>query len=403
MLELEEAVARILTVMPPVQSERIPLMSAHRRVLTGTVHSRIDLPPFDNSAMDGYAVRANDAGAASAATPVRLRLVGKVAAGETFSTQVDAGCCVRVFTGSMLPAGADCVVMQEDTRIDDPAKPSEITLLEPGRAWENIRLRGEDIRVGAPLATEGQTLSAGILSLLSAAGETQVDVGRRPVVGLVTTGSELQEPGQPLSAGRVYDSNRIGLATLIQSVGGQPVIFPIVVDTLSTTVDALSQAFTQCDLVITIGGASVGDLDFIKPALSRMGAQLDFWRVAIRPGRPFLFGRLQGKFLFGLPGNPVSALVTFLLLVRPALLCWQGSKNSELPSYAGKLSEPLTNPGLRRWFVNVRIGPGGAVSSAGAQGSHILGSFAAAQGLVEVAPKSTLPEGSTVAVRVWEL
>ncbi len=402
MLELEHAVARILATVPPPQRENLPLHQAHGRVLVESVHSPVDLPPFDNSAMDGYGARAEDLSAANAQAPVRLRLIGRVAAGGSFPGDVSDGTCVRLFTGSQLPRGANCVVMQEDTRIEHD-QPSEVLVLEAARTWENIRLRGGDVRAGMTLAPAGQALNAGYLCLLAAGGVAEVAVGRQPIVGLIATGSELQAAGQPLGPGQVYESNRHGLAALIHSAGATPVLFPVVPDTLKDTEQALSKAFSQCDLVVTAGGASVGDLDLIKPALANLGGELEFWKVAIKPGRPFVFGRSQGKLLFGLPGNPVSALVTFLLLVRPALRRWQGAKQTGLPEFSGVLAEPMSNPGSRRHFMRVRFDGTGGVCLAGAQGSHVLSSFAGAQGLVDTPPRTTLPGGSPVAVKVWEL
>ena len=400
MLELEEAVGRILARVPPARPEEVQLNQAHQRVLLESVAAPVALPPFDNSAMDGYAGRSRDIEGAQADKPVALRLAGRVAAGETFSGEVAAGCCVRVFTGSALPAGADCVVMQEDTRVEAD-NPSEILVLERALPWENVRLRGEDIRTGTSVGSGGEVLNAGRLSLLAAVGVSKVIVGRQPVVGVMATGSELKEPGQPLDEGRIYESNRVGLSALIRSAGAQPLVFPIIADTMESTTGAMSEALERCDLLVTVGGASVGDLDLVKPALEQIGARLDFWKVAIKPGRPFVFGQAGEKLIFGLPGNPVSALVTFLLLVRPALRRWQGSQDTVLPGFAGVLSEPLTNQGARRHFVRVRVTGEGMIGSAGAQASHVLSSFAAADGLVEVPANTTLAVGSRVRVLTW--
>jgi molybdopterin molybdotransferase len=228
-------------------------------------------------------------------------------------------------------------------------------------------------------------------------------VGTRPVVGIVATGSELQDPSQSLSPGHIYESNRAGLAALVRAAGCKPLVFPVVPDNLELTLSALSDAQNQCSMVLTVGGASVGDFDLVKPALAHLGGQLEFWKVAIKPGRPFVFGQVLAKPLFGLPGNPVSALVTFLLLVRPALRRWQGATDTELRRVSGVLGQPISNPGSRRHFVRVCFAAEGVVQPAGTQASHLLGSFAAAHGLIDVPPGSTLPTGSVVAVRIWEI
>ena len=351
--------------------------------------------------MDGYAVRATDVASATPTAPVRLRLAGKVAAGQVFPGEVTAGTCVRLFTGSPLPPGADAVVMQEDTCVDSNA-PGEVLILAQARPGENVRSRGEDVKCGSPLAEAGELLSVGRIGLLAAAGVARFRVGRQPLVGLLATGSELIEPGRPLEPGRIYESNRAVLAALIRRAGAVPKVLPLVADVLAETSRALTDAFNQCDVVVTSGGVSVGEMDFLKRAFEQIGGKLEFWKVAIKPGRPFVFGRLRGKLLFGLPGNPVSALVTFLLLVRPALLRWQGATDVSLPAHSGVLAETLANLGERRHFIRVKVDSLGKVRSAGIQASHVLSSLAAANGLVEVPAGTTLPAGSTVTVLRWE-
>ena len=397
MLELDDAVAHILAAVPPAQNESVSLDQAARRVLLETILAPIDLPTFDNSAMDGYAVRAADLESARADAPVPLQVVGRVAAGEQFAAPLASGCCVRIFTGSPLPSGADAVLMQEDTRPDSNS-PNRILSLDRVKPRENIRFRGEDVKAGKTLAESGTVLHAALLALLSATGLVQVQVGRRPVVSLLATGSELQEPGTALAPGRIYESNRLMLAELVRSAGGGPQVLPLVKDELSATKAALERAFGACDVLVTSGGVSVGELDFVKQAFQACGGRLQFWKVAIKPGRPFLFGRWGEKFLFGLPGNPISALVTFVLLVRPALLRWQGAASVGLPAHGGILGEPLRNDGSRRHFVRVRIDSQGQVYSTGIQASHVLSSMACADGLVDVPPQTTFEAGKLVQV-----
>jgi len=221
-------------------------------------------------------------------------------------------------------------------------------------------------------------------------------------VGILATGSELREAGQPLEPGQIYESNRAALAALIRCAGGNSMVFPLVPDSLAATRLSLEEALNHCDVVVTCGGVSVGEMDFVKPAFEESGGQLGFWQVAIKPGRPFVFGRRGNRFLFGLPGNPASALVTFLLLVRPALRRWQGAAEIALPTHAGVLVEPLANPGDRRHFVRVSVSQAGQVRSAGAQVSHVISSLAAANGLVDVPPRTTLLAGKTVQVMRWD-
>ena len=401
MLELEDALNRILSAIQPLEHETVALTDAADRVLWEPIISPVDLPRFDNSAMDGYAVRAADLAAASAEKPASLQVRGKVAAGEVFAGNVAAGTCVRLFTGSPLPEGADAVVMQEDTRLD-PSRPGTAWFLEAVRPWENVRLRGEDAKRGATLAQTGDRLTFGQISLLAAAGLLELKVSRKPRVGLLATGSELEEAGRPLRPGQIYESNRVMLAALVKRAGADPEIFPLVPDTLEATRSALESALARCDAAITTGGVSVGEFDFVKAAFEQMGGQLNFWRVSIKPGKPFVFGRLGRKFLFGLPGNPVSALVTFLLLARPALARMQGACEAGLAQCSGTLTGPLTNPADRRHFMRVAQDHAGRVRSVGAQASHLLSSVAQANGLVDVPPRTTYASGTAVIVLRWD-
>ena len=397
MLELEEALARILASLPQPSGEHVPLRQSHGRFLLEQITAPLHLPAFDNSSMDGYAVRSADVSGANPESPVHLRLAGRVAAGELFRGQLEACACVRLFTGSPLPRGADAVVRQEDTRIAAD-KPDAISVLQPVKAGENVRLRGEDLRRGSILAEAGEVLTAGRMMLLAAVGLTQVRVGRRPRVALLATGSELKHPGEPLGPGQIYESNRTGLVALIERAGDIARVFPLVPDTLDATRAALGIALDECDVVLTCGGVSAGEMDFVKIAFEQLGGILDFWNVAIKPGRPFAFGRRGDRFLFGLPGNPVSALVTFLMLARPALLRWQGAAAAALPACPGVLAEPLANAGSRRHFMRVSMDAAGNVRSAGLQASHLLRSFASANGLVDVAPRTTLAAGTIAQV-----
>lgn len=401
MLELEQAVEKILGSLPDPKGERIPLNEAYRRIVLEPVTAAVELPAFDNSSVDGYAVRASDVAQASSGNPVSLKLAGKVAAGESFSGELAYGQCIRIFTGSPLPVAADAVVMQEDTRLD-AARPQEVFFLDSAKPWENVRFRGEDVKRGASVVPRGKVLGAAQLGLLAATGAMHVHAGRRPSVALIATGSELQEAAATLAPGQIYESNRVALAPLIKSAGGIPNILPILPDDAKLTRDVLAEALSGNDFVVTCGGVSVGEMDFVKSAFEELGGNLEFWKVAIKPGRPFVFGRKEDKFLFGLPGNPVSAFVTFLLLVRPAILRWQGAELAGLPVSRGVLAEPIMNQGSRRHFVRVMLDAKGEVHSSGTQASHLLGSLANSQGLVDVPSATTLAAGKLVEVLRWE-
>jgi molybdopterin molybdotransferase len=291
--------------------------------------------------------------------------------------------------------------MQEDTSVS-PERPEEILILSPAQSGENVRVRGEDVKAGATLVEAGETLTAGRIGLLASAGLREVGVARQPVAGLLATGSELKEPGQALGPGQIYESNRAALAVLAEEAGAVPRLFPLVTDSLAVTQERLREALSECDLVVSSGGVSVGEMDFIKRAFAEIGGEVEYWKVAIKPGRPFVFGRWREKLFFGLPGNPISALVTFLLLVRPALRRWQGGANVSLEARAGVLAEPLANPGERRHFMRVKVDEAQRVFSAGLQASHALSSAAVANGLVDVPPQTVLKTGTAVQVMRWE-
>jgi len=337
----------------------------------------------------------------SADSPVALRVIGAAPAGVIFDKCVEAGTCARVFTGSILPPGADAVVMQEEVRLNaqDPAR---ALFAQRAAPWENVRFRGGDVKAGARLVEAGEKLTAARLSLLAAAGISSVRAGRRPTAGLLATGNELREAGQPLAPGTIYESNRAGLAALAQQAGAVPTLYPLAPDDLAATQSALEGALAQCDLVITTGGVSVGEMDWVKAAFTAIGGGLDFWTVAMRPGKPFAFGRWKDKLFFGLPGNPASALVTFFLLARPALLRMQGARDVFPRTIPATLSEPLANPGERRQFARVTLDALGAIRSAGGQSSHLLSAMARASGLVDIPPKTTLAAGATVPMIPWD-
>jgi molybdopterin molybdotransferase len=401
MLPLEQAREQILSRVHPLAAEASSLPLALGRVLAQGVTAVRDLPAFDNSAMDGYAIRAEDLAQASPDHPAALRLIGAAVAGRPFSDALAPGQCVRVFTGSALPKGADAVIMQEDARLD-PAQPGRVLMLDSVKPWENVRFRGEDVRRGTPILEEGARLRIAQLGLLAALGYGEVTVRRRPVAGLLATGSELREPGQPLAPGQIYESNRLTLAALAAQAGALPQPYPLAPDELPATEQALRTALSQCDVVISSGGVSVGEKDLVKAAMTRIGGELSFWRVAVRPGKPFALGQWRDKLLFALPGNPVSAFVTFLLLVRPALMKLQGARELDLPIRTGVLREALVNEGDRRHFIRVILDANGQVRSVGPQASHRLLSLAQANGLADVPPGAALPPGARVSVLTWE-
>ena len=401
MWSLEDSLKLILDAAAPLPTELIALSSACGRFAARPILSPVNLPPADNSSVDGYAVLAADLASAGAASPVTLRMAGYAPAGKSFLGAIEPGACVRVFSGSVLPRGADAVVMQEDVQ-PQPGHPRNFLFFEKVKPWENLRFLGEDVQKNTLLMEPGEKFTALRLGLLAAAGFDVVACHRQPVVGLVATGSELREANQPLEPGAIYESNRLSLSLLAEQAGAGTIIFPIVSDNLAATKVVLEQAFALCDAVVTTGGVSVGEMDWVRTAFTEIGGALAFWNVAMRPGKPFAFGRHPGKLFFGLPGNPVSALVSFFLLVRPALLKMQGARDLLPPRQSAPLAEALENRGERRHFMRVTLDAAGQARSAGKQASHIVSATARSHGLVDVPPNTTLPAGTVVEILRWD-
>jgi len=394
MLQLEEARERILAAVSVLPSERVSPANAAHRIVATDITASLALPAFDNSAMDGYAVRVADLKAASAENPVRLDISQRIPAGAEKIAAIGTGQCARVFTGSPVPAGADAVVMQEDVVREN----NTAIFRETVKPWENVRLQGEDVKAGAVVIKTGERVTPGTIALLGALGISEIAVHRRPTVAILATGNELREAGQPLQPGEIYESNRAALAALLAEAGALPRLFPVIPDVLDETRRALRRAFDECDLVVTSGGVSVGELDFVKDAFRELGGKMEFWRVAIRPGKPFMFGSLGEKLLCGLPGNPVSAFVTAAMLVWPVILRLQGARDVEMPSQFAIADDVFINKTDRRHLMRVRVDGNGHVSLAGLQASHALGSLAAANGLVDVPAGGMIERGVTVRV-----
>jgi len=398
MLSVEEAVERIQSALTPLPAQNVATGEACGRIAAESCLAKTNLPPFDNSAMDGYAVVCADVKTASADQPVALKIIGEIPAGQQFKGTIKGGECARIFTGSPLPDGADAVVMQEDTRSDGDT----VQILDSVRPFENIRLCGEDVKTGRALVEAGQRITPGMVNLLLASGCGELAVSRQPLIGLLATGDELRTAGQSLEPGQIYESNRHMLAAQVGQTGCLARIYDLVPDELEATRTALETAFSECDAIITSGGVSVGDHDYVKQALTDVGGELDFWRVRVKPGKPFVHGKIGAKNLFGLPGNPVSAFVTFMVLVRPALLKLQGASNTALQTHPAILADTLQNRGDRRHFMRLSVDDNGKATSAGAQASHMLHSLAAANALVDVPPATTLDAGSEVLVHRFE-
>lgn len=391
MLEESEARQRILSHIPAATAESVRLDQAAGRYAAVDVFASLPLPPFDNSAMDGYAIHHTDCGPAGRV----LILTGGQPAGPDLGLEVTPGHCVRIFTGAPLPRGTGAIVMQEDTvRSDDSPG---ITLTESTKPGEFIRHAGADLCAGQRLLTAGDLITPTRLAVLASQGAATLLCGQRPRACIVTTGNELIPPGQPLTVpGQIYNSNGPMLSALLAGAGAETTVRHSP-DDLPFLTKTLQDALTSHDVVVLAGGVSVGDHDFVKPALEALGIPLEFWRVQIKPGKPFLFTTHAGKLIFGLPGNPASAFVTALLFVLPALRKLAGaSETGELPvTTPATLTAAAGNPGDRPHYLRGHYQFSTAsFTPAGLQQSHALAALASANALLRLAPDAVAPAGS---------
>jgi len=389
---LDEALAELLAQAQPLaETESVSTFDADGRVLAVDLHSPIAVPPLDNSAMDGYALRCADLGAAAGV----LRVAQRIPAGH-FGQALEPGTAARIFTGAPLPALADAVVMQEDCDALEADQVRVNTQPSPGQ-W--IRRAGEDVAVGATILPQGMRLTPAALGLAASVGLAQLPVLRRPRVALFSTGDELVMPGevapQAMRPGAIYNSNRFFLRALLQRAGCTVSDLGIVPDRREATLAALQAAAQQHDLILTSGGVSVGEEDHIKPAVQALGA-LSLWQVAIKPGKPFAYGRVGAAHFIGLPGNPVSSFVTFLLLVQPFLLRLQGVAAVAPQALALPAHFDWPKPDKRREFLRVRRNAAGGLDLFANQSSGVLTSAVWADGLVDNPPGQAIRYGDRV-------
>ena len=391
MISLEDARARIFHDIGVLEAVSVPLVDALGLVLGQPVSASEPVPPFANTAMDGFAVRARDTEGATEGAPVRLPVVGTVAAGMVAERPLNGGEAMRIMTGAPIPDGADAVVMVELTR---PAGADAVDVLAQVPVGNHIRPAGDDIEAGALVFDAGTELGPGHLGVLASLGHESVLVHRRPKVGVLSTGDELVVGGARLAPGQIRDSNRTTLLALVRQAGADPIDLGLVRDDEDAVAAALTEGARRCDVLLTSGGVSMGDFDYVKAFLQRQGA-LNWMQVAIRPAKPLAFGVLGGTPVFGLPGNPVSSMVSFELFARPSLLRLMGRRSTERPALWAVAGEPLLRrPDGKVHFVRVVVRQDAdgiwRARSAGGQGSHQLAAMATANAL------AVLPDGDGV-------
>ena len=392
LLSVEEALERLLAGARPVGDvETVPTMAATGRVLARAQTSALNVPPLDNTSMDGYAVRTADCASGTA----RLRVAQRIPAGA-LGKPLEPGTVARIFTGAPIPPGADAIVMQEQTE----AVGDDVIVKHAPKPGEWIRRAGEDIRAGSTILEAGTRLRAQEIGLAASVGLAALPVFRRVRVALFSTGNELVMPGEPLPEGAIYNSNRFTLTGLLQMLGCEVADLGIVPDALEATRATLREAAGISDLIITSGGVSVGEEDHVKPAVDAEG-RLDLWRIAIKPGRPLAYGAVrraggpEASFI-GLPGNPVSSFVTFMLFVRPFVLRLQGVAGVAPRSYAARADFDWPKPDPRREFLRVRFNRDGGLDLFPNQSSGVLTSTVWGDGLVDNPAKHPISRGETV-------
>lgn len=388
-----EGLAAVLAKVPVLPAETRTLRDSLGRYAAAELSAERPLPAFDNSAMDGYAVQA-----ASAQTGACLQVVGEQPAGPDLALTINTGEALRIFTGAPMPAGADAVVMQEDvTRAGE-----KITIeagVEPG---EFMRRQGSDLSVGQKILARGEPITAQNIGLLASQGLAEIAVGSLPRVAIVSTGDELARLGETPRPGQIFESNAIMLEALVRGAGAAVAVVEHAPDTLEALTETLRYGLKN-DVLIVSGGVSVGDRDLVRPSLGALGAEIELWRIALKPGKPFLFGRAGDCAIFGLPGNPVSAFVTFLKFVRPALRKMMGAaeEHQRLRQIPAKLASAVANDGGRPHYLRGHWRDG-VFSLSGRQESHALYGLSRSNALLRLAPREELAEGAEVVVELWD-
>ena len=392
MLSVEQALAQLLAGARPLdQIESVQTLAATGRVLAQPQYAGVNVPPLDNTSMDGYAVRAAECSGGGA----RLRVSQRIQAGS-IGLPVEPGTAARIFTGAPIPPGADAVVMQENCTLDG----DHVIVRHKPAPGDWIRRAGDDIRAGMRILEAGARLRPQDIGLAASVGIASLSVVRRMKVAVFFTGNELVMPGEPLPEGAIYNSNRFTLTGLLQQFGCEITDLGIVPDTLAATREALRRAARDNDLVITSGGVSMGEEDHVKPAVEAEG-RLDMWKIAVKPGKPLAFGRVGPAAFIGLPGNPVSAFVTFVIFVRPFLLCSQGVLRTEPPGFSLRADFDWARPDARHEFLRARLNSSGALELFANQGSAVLTSTVWGDGLIDNPPKQAIRRGDMVRFLPW--
>ena len=401
MIRIEEALNRILAAVSPLGLEKVNLFDALGRVIGEDIHAGRSIPPKDNSAMDGYALRAQDTRGASEGNPAILEVVEDIPAGYIPEKRIGPGQAARIMTGAPVPEGADAVVRMEDSRKEG----SRVAIVTAAEKGQDIRRAGEDVQTGEKVISRGEVIRPAEVGMLAALGRSFIFVHQRPLVAVVATGDELTDIDDPLPPWKIVSSNSYSLAALVLDCGAIPMQIGIAKDRREDLVAKFRSAM-RADMIVSSGGVSVGDYDLVKEVMKEEGNRMQFWRVAMKPGRPLAFGALGEVPVVGLPGNPVSSMVSFEQFIRPAILKMMGHQNLFRRIVRARVEEEIAKkPGIRH-FIRARIrqdGEGYSVVTTGDQGSGILKSMVRANGLIILPEESTrVRAGETVAVQLLD-
>lgn len=397
MFSLEDAQSIIGQHLVSLPAERIGILEAYERVLAQSIIAPLNLPPFNRSPLDGYALQGEDTRGATPDKPCCLKVVEKIPAGYAPQREIVTGTAARIFTGAPIPPGANTVVRQEDTRQEG----DKVLIYQPVEPFSNFSCLGEDVNQGESILEQGQILTPACIGMLASLGIVEVPVYQRPKIGIISTGDELIAPPQPLPPGKIYNSNLYTFAGLVARSGGLPRLYPTVADQVALQQEALLHALQENHLVITTGGVSVGEFDVVNKTIESIGGTLLFWRIAVKPGTPSLAAKVGDKLIIGLSGNPAAATITYYLLVHPAIESLAGRKETGLPRVQARSEDAFTKTSGQRRFLRAKAFYRDGqlwVKLTGKQNPGVLKSMLYSNVLIDLPPRQTLVEEDLVNV-----
>ena len=397
LIPIEEALEKVLDLVPAPHCKPIPVENSFGYSLADDLYSPLNLPIFDNAAMDGYCVRHQDLLKATDKNPILLECIGEVQAGSSPDKELTKNKCIRIFTGAAIPRNTTAVVMQEECMVNEGV----VRFTSQPKPWEFIRFEGEDVSKGTKIFHKGKSLNARSIAILRSIGCSEVVVAEKPKVAIISTGDELATPGEERKPGQIFESNRHMLASMVQSIGGIPILYPIPKDSINETKDILKKAADETHLLLSTGGISVGKYDLISDAWKEIGGTWITSRINMKPGKPFSLGSLSSSILLALPGNPVSAAMTFTIFVYPAIKKLNGSYDYEPETKMAIAGADIVSKHSRVEFQRVRTNSKKQIVPLIQQGSHCLSTLAQSDGFIRVNPDDKIHAGQEVEFTPW--